>query len=142
MDKVIVIKELKSGVTKGDNPKPYPIAVDQDNEQWFIWNQTCPLDLNKCYLVTFRVNDKGYKDIEKIIPLVNIFKQKALVEVANRNDVKRDYSIAINQAIQILAIEGKIPEMADVFSTAWLIYDNVNSITNKVMEEINKTNSQ
>jgi len=36
MDKLVFVKELRSGVTK--NGKSYPIVCDQDNELWYIFN--------------------------------------------------------------------------------------------------------
>lgn len=120
MDKFVFVKELKNGLTKFQ--KSYPIVVDQENEQWHIFINTPTLEIKKCYLFSFINNDKGFKDIQKITPLVNIFQQKALKEVANKNDLIRNISIATSYSIS-LVVGGKIP-LDDLFVWADKIYDN------------------
>ncbi len=119
MDKLVFVKELKTGTTK-DNTN-YPIVIDQDNEKWNIFRQAIKLELNKAYLFSFVKNDRGFNDIQRIVPVFNIFKQEALKEVANKNDVIRNYSIAISYAIN-LAGSGQIG-INDIFKWADDIYN-------------------
>ncbi len=129
MDKLVFVKELKSGTTK--NGKPYPIVCDQDNELWNIWNPI-NLEVNKAYLFTFHVNDKNFKDIDNVTPLVNIFQQKALKEVANKNDIKRDLSVALSYAKDLL-IAHEVPDKTAMFSIAYEIYDWMNTTAESLM---------
>ena len=135
-DKLVFVKELKSGVTKGENPKQYPIIIDQDNEQWFIWTNT-KLELNKAYLITFHENERQFKDIDAIKPVVNVFHQKALAETANRNDYIRNYSIPLGYA-KDLAVAGKIePTIKAMSEIAQDMYDWVQSRSDAEMARIN-----
>ena len=128
MDKLVFVKELRSGVTK--TQKPYPIVIDQDNEQWNIWNDVNLL-ISGSYLFTFVINDKGYKDIKKITPLVNVFKQKALKEVANKNDITKNLTVCLSYS-KDLVIGGKI-ELVDLYLKAYEMYDWLTQSADKIM---------
>lgn len=120
MDKLVFVKELRSGITK--TQKTYPLVLDQDNEQWHIFNAAAnDLRVNASYLFSFEINEKGFKDIQSIKPLVNVFHQKALKEVASRNDLTRNISVATSYAISLVN-GGNIP-LDDVFLWADKIYD-------------------
>jgi hypothetical protein len=136
MDKVILVKELKSGKTKGDTPQDYLIPVDQDNDQWHLFRQTCPIELNKVYLMTFHLNEKGYKEVEKVTPLVNIFKAKALKEVANRNDITKNLAVATSYSIQLL-VSDKI-KLDELFDYSKKIYDFIQQKTDEELDKLNK----
>ena len=130
MDKLVFVKELQSGLTK--NQKVYPVIVDQDNDKWYIFNQEVnSLHLQGSYLFTFEINDKGFKDIKKITPLVNIFQQKALKEVANKNDIIRNLTVCLSYS-KDLVIGGKM-ELADLYLKAYEMYDWLNENADKLM---------
>lgn len=133
-NKFVFIKEIKSGTTRFQ--KPYPIITDQDNDTWHVFNQGVQLELNKAYVFGFSFNDKGFKDIEQITPVVNIWKQEALKEIASRNDIIRNYSIALGHALEYFS--GTKPPLEEVFETAGQIYNFVDSKADAVMAEINK----
>lgn len=137
MDKVVLVKELKSGTTKGENSKTYPIVCDQNNELWNIWQKTCPLELGKVYLFTFHVNDKGYKDIEKITPLVNIFKQEALKEMASKSDIKKDYVMCLSYAKDLTV--GNVIKIDELFNWTEKMYEYIKDKTNSEFEKINNS---
>lgn len=119
MDKLVYVKELKQA-SKGDNH--WTIVVDQDNIYWPIFQPFTVPAIGKSYLFTFERNaEKNWNDLKKIMPIVNLFQQKAVKEVANRNDYKRDYSIATSYAVQLVS-GGKIG-LDDMFLWADKIYE-------------------
>jgi len=128
MDKLVFVKELTYAKTKAG--KDYPIVTDQDNEKWNIWNDT-ELHLQKSYLFSFILNDKGFKDIQKITLLTNVFHQRALKEVASRNDIVRVLGMMLSYA-KDLVIADKIP-LDQMYSQAYLMYDWVQEDANKLM---------
>jgi hypothetical protein len=132
--KFVFVTEIHSDKTK--TGKDYSYIFDQDKDRWNLFNNE-KIELRKGYVFRFEVNGE-FRNVREIEPVINIWKQEALKEVANRNDVIRNYSIAIGQAIQYFAIEDKIPDKVQLFSFAWEIYDDVQSKTDKVMAEINK----
>ena len=129
MDKLVFVKELSSGTTKGG--KSYPVVTDQDNEKWNIWLDGANLELQKSYLFTFVLNDKGFKDIQKITPVINIFHQKALKEVASRNDIVRNLTVCLSYAkdMFIAGVIGK--EM--IFDEAMEMYQWINKEADSLM---------
>ena len=130
MDKLVFVKELTSGLTKTNST--YPRVRDQDNELWNIFNQNInDIHLQGSYLFTFEINDKGFKDIKKITPLVNIFQQKALKEVANKNDIIRNLTVCLSYS-KDLVIGGKM-ELADLYLKAYEMYDWLNENADKLM---------
>ena len=134
-NKVIVIKELKTGTTKKEPVKNYPIVIDQDGEQWAIWNQSCPLDLNKVYLFRFEVNDKGYNDIRQIEPLVNIFKAKVAQEMASKSEIKRDLFMSLSYSKDLLSSD-KLP-IDQLFTYSDTIYNYISSKAEGLMPKDN-----
>ena len=128
MDKLVFVKELRSGVTK--TQKPYPIVIDQDNEQWNIWNDVNLL-ISGSYLFTFVINDKGYKDIKKITPLVNVFKQKALKEVANKNDITKNLTVCLSYSKDLVIGEKIQPN--EIYAMAQQMYDWLTKTTDTIM---------
>jgi len=131
MDKLVYIKELRQA-SKGDNH--WTIVVDQDNIYWPIFQPFTVPAIGKCYLFTFERNaEKNWNDLKKITPIVNIFQQKAVKEVANRNDYKRDFSIATSYSIQLVTA-GKIP-LESLFEWADKIYSRFQE---KADEEMTK----
>jgi hypothetical protein len=134
-DKLVYVKELKQGRSDKTN-STWPEITDQDNEIWRLFRQQIQVELGKAYLITFSKNERGFNDIEKITPLVNIFKQEALKEIANRNDVIRNYSIAITQSVQYYSTNGMLPDITKVFEVADTIFAQVNSVADKVMASI------
>ena len=130
MDKLVFVKELTSGLTKTNST--YPRVRDQDNELWNIFNQNInDIHLQGSYLFTFEINDKGFKDIKKITPLVNIFQQKALKEVANKNDIIRNLTVCLSYS-KDLVFGGKM-ELADLYLKAYEMYDWLNENADKLM---------
>ena len=133
MDKFVFVKELKSGLTKGQ--KVYPIIVDQDNEQWHIFNQdTNALRTNTSYLFTYEINDKGFKDLLKITPLTNVFHQKALREVASRNDYVRNLGMMLSYAKDM--VNAGTLEMPQLFEKATEMYSWVNNEADRLMPKV------
>jgi hypothetical protein len=128
MDKLVFVKELRSGVTR--NAKPYPIVIDQDNEQWNIWNDVNLL-INGSYLFSFVINDKGYKDIKKITPLVNVFKQKALKEVANKNDITKNLTVCLSYSKDLVI--GEKLQLGEIYIKAQEMYDWLTKTADNIM---------
>ncbi len=141
MDKVIFVKELRTGITK--KQEPYPIVVDQDNNQWHVFQSDIKIDHNRVYLFTYHKNREGFNDIDGIKPLENIFKARALKELANTNDVIKNYSICLSYATN-LAMSGRI-ELDDIFAWAGKYYkaimDKADSMIPKEPEIQTKTKS-
>jgi hypothetical protein len=133
MDKLVFVKDLSSGLTKTTS-KVYPIITDQDGEKWYIFNQDInAIQLQASYLFTFIINDKGYKDIQKITPLTNLFQAKALKEVSNKNDIIRNLTVCLSYS-KDLVIGGKI-ELVDLFLKAYEMYDWLNENADKLMPQ-------
>ena len=135
MDKLVFVKEIGSGTTR--NGKQYPIIKDQDNDTWHYWGgEICPVELHKSYLFTFKVNDAGYKDIEKISPLVNIFKQEALKEVASRNDIIRNLTVCLSYAKDMVI--GKAIDMDIMYDMAFEMYQRINDKADELMPKVDE----
>jgi hypothetical protein len=118
-DKFIFVKEIK---TQTKNNRSWRQAVSQDGETWQIFLDN-PLEVNKCYVFSYEKDtDKGWNNLTKISPLVNIFQQKALKEVANRNDILRNFSVAFAYS-KDLVVADKIP-LDKIFIYADQIYDS------------------
>ena len=128
LNKFVFVKELKSGVTKGG--KPYPIVSDQNNEQWFIWTEA-NLVISGTYLFTYIINDKGFKDIKKITPLTNVFKQEALKEVANKNDIIRNLTVCLSYSKDLVIAERLQTE--NIYTNALTMYNWLNETANNLM---------
>lgn len=120
----VLVKELKFATTKNTN-KQYPVIVDQAGNIWRLFNGE-QVELNKAYTFGYDLSeDKQFKNVKQIIPLANVFKIQALKEVANKNDIIRNYSIAITQSIQIFAIGQKMPTTDELFRLSTSIYDHI-----------------
>jgi len=132
MDKLVYVKLAENQINK--NGGQYLRIYDQDNQAWNLFNQSPPPQVGKTYLFTFKKNELGYNDIEKITPLVNIFQQKALKEVANRNDFKRDFSIATSYSVQLVTA-GKIP-IGELFEWADKIYSKFQEKADEEMAKL------
>ena len=131
-DKFVYVKELKSGLTRTN--KVYPIIIDQDNEQWNIWNQDVNnILINSCYLFSFIINDRGFKDIEKITPLVNIFQQKALKEVASRNDIIRNLTVCLSYSKDMVV--GGVLELDKIYDMTNQMYQFITDKVDSLMPQ-------
>jgi hypothetical protein len=117
MDKFVYIKSAET--MQGKSAK-YLKVLDQDGVAWNIFEQTPIPQIGKTYIFSFEKNGE-WNNITGIKPLVNVFQQKAVKEVANRNDFKRDFSIAVSYSIQLVAAD-KIP-LDKLFVYADQIYD-------------------
>jgi hypothetical protein len=132
MDKLVFVKELQSGLTKTNST--YPIVKDQDNERWYIFNQNVnDIHLQGSYLFTFEINDKGFKDIKKITPLVNLFQQKALKEVSNKNDIIRNLTVCLSYS-KDLVIGGK-QDLGEIYLMAFQMYNWLNENADKLIPQ-------
>ena len=135
MDKFVYVKILEKPLDK--NQKPYVKITDQEGQVFNIFGAQMNYEVGKCYLFTYTLNDKGYPNIERAVPLVNIFKQEALKEIANKNDVIKHYSIAITQSIQVMAAGGHSSFTSDeLFAWADDIYKHVNDKADEAMAQI------
>ena len=133
MDKLVFVKELTSGVTKSN--ATYPKVRDQDNEVWNLFNGVNINDLHiqGSYLFTFEINEKGFKDIKKITPLTNLFQQKALKEVSNKNDIVRNLTVCLSYS-KDLVIAGKI-DFGVLYPEAFEMYNWLNENADKLMPQ-------
>jgi len=128
LNKFVFVKELQSGVTKGG--KNYPIVIDQDGEKWFIWNEASLL-ISGSYLFTYKINDKGFKDIDKITPLVNVFKQQALKEVANKNDITKNLTVCLSYSKDLVI--GEKLQLGEIYIKAQEMYDWLTKTADNIM---------
>ena len=133
MDKLVFVKELSSGLTKSN--AIYPKVRDQDNEVWNLFNGVNINDLHiqGSYLFTFEINDKGFKDIKKITPLTNLFQQKALKEVSNKNDIIRNLTVCLSYS-KDLVIGGK-QDLGEIYLMAFQMYNWLNENADKLMPQ-------
>ena len=133
MDKLVFVKELTSGLTKSN--AVYPKIKDQDNEVWNLFNGVNINDIHiqGSYLFTFEINEKGFKDIKKITPLTNLFQQKALKEVSNKNDIVRNLTVCLSYS-KDLVIAGKI-DFGVLYPEAFEMYNWLNENADKLMPQ-------
>ena len=133
MDKLIFVKELTSGLTK--NQAVYPIVKDQDNERWNLFNGVNINDIHiqGSYLFTFEINEKGFKDIKKITPLVNLFQQKALKEVSNKNDIIRNLTVCLSYSKDLVIAERL--QVENIYTNALTMYNWLNENADKLMPQ-------
>ncbi len=127
-DKLVFIKTLTTE-TKGSNS--WLKVIDQDNVSWNIFSKDTKLEYNKAYLFTYFMNEKGFDNVSKITPVTNIFHQKALKEVANRNDVVRNYSVAFSYA-KDLSVADKI-KLEEIFDWSDKIYNYFQEKADKIL---------
>lgn len=128
MDKLVFVKELKS--PKDKNGKDYLQVIDQSNQSFFFFKGE-KFDLGKAYLFTFTLNDRGFPDVSETKPLVNIFQQRALKEVASRNDIFRNLSVCYSYAHDY--VNNGTLEMAQVNDKTLEIYQFLNENTDNFM---------
>jgi hypothetical protein len=133
----VFIKELKSGQTK--TQKQYPIVISEKGERWNLLNNE-HVELGKAYTFGWEFSDnKQFKNIKQVIPLQNIFKIEALKELSSKNDITRNVSIAVTQAIQCFAIEAKMPNHEDLFALSDKIYEYVSGKVDTEYDKINNS---
>jgi hypothetical protein len=125
----IFVKTIEKPLDKFQ--KTYTKITDHENKSWSFFRNDFTFEVNKCYELTYELNAKGYPDVQVIKPLANIFQQKALAEMANRNDVMRNLFMSLSYSKDLVAA-GKL-ELANLMTEATLIYDWVNQ---KATEEI------
>lgn len=95
MDKLVYVKSLERPLDKFG--KEYSKVTDQDNQTWAFFRDQ-KFEVGKAYLFTYENNEKGFPDVSKITPLVNIFVQQALKETAHKNDIIRNYTLCLSYA--------------------------------------------
>ena len=131
----VLIKELR--IEQDKNKRAYTVVIDGYNNRWNLFNPPISMkpELNKAYV--FRYETSGeYKNVKTIEPLANVFKQQALKEIANKNDVTKNYSIATSYAVQLVA-SGKVAT-DELFTWADKIYEAIAEKANKsLIEEVN-----
>lgn len=134
-NKLVFAKELKSETTS--TGKAYKSIIDQDVEKWPLWDPV-EIQVGKAYLIEFHTNEKGFKDIDRITPVINIFQEKALRDVANKSDYKRDLFMSLSYAKDLM-VAGKVSPADNVglFSMAWQMYEWVNQTADKLMPKEN-----
>lgn len=126
----VLVKELRSGQIKDTN-KTYPIVVDQAGNFWRLFDNQ-QVELSKAYTFGYEFSDdKRFKNVRKIIPLSNIFQQKALKEVANRNDILRELGICTSYAIELVKTD-KI-KLDELFTWSDKLYDYITQKADKLM---------
>lgn len=113
MDKLVFVKELKTPNDK--NGKPYTQVIDQ-NRQTFNFFKGEKFDLGKAYLFTFTLNDRGYPEVTETKAVVNIMYEKALKEVASRNDIVRNLSTCVSYSKDMVI--GGVLEMSALYDKA------------------------
>lgn len=131
MEKFVVVKSLTTE-TKGTNS--WLKCTDHENVSWNIFAKDTKLELNKSYLFTFFKNDKGYDQVSKITPLVNIFHQKALQETTSRSEVLRNFSVAFSYS-KDLVIAKEVP-IGEIFEWADKIYTKFNEKADEVIKNM------
>jgi hypothetical protein len=125
----VLVKELKSGVTKSN--KNYPIVISGTGDRWNLFNGE-HVELNKAYTFGYEKSEDGqYKNLRQVIPLENIFMQKALKEVANRSDLKRDVLMCLSYSKDLLV--GGVIQKSELLTMADEIYKYVSEKTDELM---------
>lgn len=125
--KYVIVSELKSDTTK--NGKLYTWFYDQDKFRWNLFNNE-KVELNKSYILRFE-QEGDFLNVKQLEQLTNIFQQKALKEISNKNDVIRNLSVFFSYA-KDLVVADKI-KLEEIFSFTEKIYTEVNSQAEKYM---------
>jgi hypothetical protein len=102
--KFVFVTELHSDKTK--NGKDYIYLLDQDKTRWNLFNGE-KVELNKGCVFDFEVKGE-YQNVTVIKPVVNIFKQEVMKEIADLNSIKRDIIVCISY-VKDLIVADKIP---------------------------------
>ena len=133
--KYVFIKEIR---TQTKNGRTWRQIVTQDGESWNVFLDT-PLEVGKCYVFSYEKDtERGWNNLNLVTPLVNLFTQKALKEVANRNDFVRMYSMAFSYS-KDLASSGKI-ELTEMFDWSDKIYGYFQERADREMAKLEKPN--
>lgn len=133
MDKYVYAKIAEQPVDK--NGKPYWKITDQENQVWHIFrSEIQTFFVGKSYLFTYELNEKGFPDISKITLLANVFKQAALKEVSNKNDVVRNLAVSMSYA-KDLAV-GKLITLEEMFKWSDSIYDYFQNKATSIIGEV------
>ena len=131
MDKLVFVKQVTQ--QQGRNGNPYIQVLEVDGTTWNVFPNiyNAPIEANKAYLFTFDKNEKGFNDIKLIKPVVNIFKEKAMREIANKGEFFRHYSVCLSYA-KDLVLGDKI-KIDDLFMYAESIYTELNDKAEKYL---------
>ena len=126
--KFVFITELKSDKTK--TGKDYWYALDQDKQRWNFFNGE-KVELQKGYVFDYEMSG-DFMNVKVIKPVVNIFQQKALKDLANINDIKRELQVCLSYSKDITIATQKFDKV-EMFSLAYEMYDWLNSTADKLM---------
>lgn len=127
-NKAVFVKEIHQAFDK--NNAAYTWILDQDNSRWNLFRIKATLEVNKGYVFVYETEGQ-FQNVKEIMPLVNIFKQQALKEVASRNDIKRDLFMSVSYA-KDLCVAGQV-QKAELFAMAETIYTWVTEKTTELM---------
>jgi hypothetical protein len=127
----VLITQIKMGTTK--NGKDYPIGYDQSGTPWRFFHGE-HIEINKGYCIGYEWDETHkYKNIQKIIPLANVWKVEVLRELASKNDITRNITVCCSYAKDLVA--SKDIGLDKMFEWSDKIYDYV---INKVEKEYDK----
>jgi hypothetical protein len=122
---------------KDKNGKEYTKIIDHLNKQWFLFRSDFTFEVNKCYDLSYELNEKDFPLITKITPLKNLFQEKALREVANKNDITKNLAVATSYAVTLIA--NGMATLEDLEKVSLRIYEFIQS---KSDEFYNATQTQ
>lgn len=120
----VLITELRND--KDKNQRPYLVVIDGYKERWNLFGEFAKADLKvgKAYLFRYERNGE-FRNLTSIEPLDRIFVQQALKEVANKNDIMREFTMLVAYS-KDLVTAGKI-ELPDLLPTAKNLYQDINN---------------
>ena len=129
MDKLVFVKEVRQ---QTKNEKSWLQVIDQDAVSWNVFLKDAVIEADKAYMFSYEIDkERGWYNLKKVTPVVNIFHQQAIREVTNKNDVVRHYSVAMAYS-KDLVVGGKIP-LENMFEWADRIFEKFQSKADEVV---------
>jgi hypothetical protein len=128
--KFVFVTELKCDKTK--TGKDYSYCLDQDKVRWNFFNGE-KVELQKGYVFDYEVSGE-YSNVKKITPVINVFKQEAMKDVASKNDIKRDLTTSLSYAKDLVI--AKILDIGQMEAESLKLYRFINSESDKILAEI------
>jgi len=129
--KFVLITEVKTDKTR--QGKDYAYILDQDKIRWNLFNGE-RVEINKGYVFRFEQNGE-YQNVKEIEPVINILKQEAMKDLANRNDIIRLLQFCLSTT-KDLVVAGKL-EYVNITNISEELYKWINDKADSLMPKEN-----
>jgi len=126
----VLVKELRTEQDR--NKRTYTVVIDGYNNRWNLFNPPITLkpEINKAYVFRYDING-DFKNVKAVELLANMFKQQALKDISSKNDIIKNYSIAVSYTIQLVA--SGVVKIEELFTWADKIYETTMDKANEII---------